>query len=212
MKNIFFASLAVLSLAVSSAALHADTFDLTLKTGATVDALSGPTNVVFDGVNALEFTYSNTTACVIGLGGCNSVLGTSTSVFTVIYAAVNPNLAVLNVNDVCTQAVVLGSAPGCQSFAFSATNVKLGSGAIGVGAVTDILALADVNVGVGLASLNIDGIQDGPQLLGADVQGVSDQFNFTPQAATPEPSSLMLLATGALSTAGVIRRKLSSRA
>ena len=111
--------------------------------------------------------------------------------------------------------VVLGSAPDCQGFAFSITNVKLGDGLIGVGALTNVLALADVNVGVGLANLNIDAASDGPQLLGAKVQGLSDQFTFTPPptvAATPEPGSLCLLATGALSAAGVVRRKITKSA
>lgn len=209
MRNIFFASLAALSLAVSSPVLHADTFNLTLTTDSIVDVLSGPTNVLFNGVNAQEYTYTNLAVCAVGIGGCSSLAGTTLNAFTVVYADLSPTAAVVNVTDVCSQTVVLGSAPNCQSFAFSITDVTFGNGAVGIGGLTSVLALADVNVGVGLANLTVDGIQDGRQLAGADLQGVSDQFQFT--AATPEPGSLALLATGALSGAGFVRRKVSSR-
>jgi len=198
-----------LALTIVNPAAYASTLDLTLQTGAIADVFSGPTSVIFDGVSAEEYTYTHQTDCVLGLGGCSSVLGSTTSVFTAIVADVSPVLTVVNVNDVCTDVVVLGSAPGCQSFAFSATDVVLGDGLTGIGAAAGVLALADVNLGVGFAGLNIDGATDGPQILGLGVNGASDQFNFTPPpvAATPEPGSLYLLGTGLATAAGIARRK-----
>jgi hypothetical protein len=207
MRSLFLTSLFALSLAATSN-LYADTLDLTLTTGASADVLNQ--------VSAGVYTYTHTTDCVLGLGGCTSLLGSTTSVFTATFTQVTPLLTVLNVNDVCTQVVVLGSAPGCQSFAFSATGVTLGDGELGVGANVDVLALLNLGVGLGSAGLTIDGANNTPQLLAAGVHGVGGNIDFTPppaMAATPEPASLGLLATGILSTAGMIRRKaMASRA
>ena len=206
MRKILLALLAVFAL--SSANLHASTLDLTLTTGLSVDPLGNPTSTTFDGVSAQQYTYTHQVDCVVGIGGCLSVLSSSTSVFTITVADVTPALTLVNVNDVCTDVVVIGSAPPCQSFAFSATDVVLGDGQTGIGAAAGVLALADVNIGVGFANLNIDGVEDGPQLLGASVQGAGDEFQFT--AATPEPSSLALLGTGLAGLGGFIRRRLNA--
>jgi hypothetical protein len=204
MKSSILSSLAVLALALCTSHLRADTFDLSLSTDGNVDI---PLQAVtLNGVGATTFTYTNTTVCALGIGGCTSLLGTSTSAINITYADVSPDLATLSVTDICTHVVVAGSAPNCQDFAFSVTNVVLGNGQVGVGAAAGVLALADVDLGVGAAGITINGSSDTPELLGAGVNGAGDQFQFT--AATPEPASLSLLATGLATTAGMVRRRM----
>lgn len=207
MRKFVLASLAVLPLALSTASLRADSYDISLKTGATVDALV-TANVIFDGVAAKQYTYVNEQIGLLGAFG--AVLSSSTSTFTATYASLSPIASVLSVTDVCANVYFLGSTPGCQNFAFSFNNVKLGDGEDGIASAT-ALVLASVNVGVGLADLNINGSDlNQPQLVGLSIDSASGNFNFGPPpvtAATPEPSSLCLMATGLATAAGAIRRK-----
>lgn len=209
MRSFFLASLAALPLALSTASLHADTFNISLKTGATVDVLT-ETNVTYMGLAAQQFTYANETIGLLGAFG--AVLSSSTSVFTATYAAVSPIASLLNVTDVCTSVYLLGNAPGCQNFSFSLTNVKLGDGQDGVATAT-ALVLASANVGVGFADLGITGSDvQGLNILGLSIGSGSGNFNFGPPAPTPEPSSLCLMATGLATAAGAIRRKVTRTA
>lgn len=205
MRNVLLASLAVLALYPVSAL--ADTFDLSLKTDTNVDLSLQPT--VVNGTSE-TFTYTAVNGCIIGIGGCHSILGETTSVFTITYDAVSPVLSTVNVNDVCTYVYLgLGKTP-CSDFAFSLTNVTLGDGQLGVGAVVDALVAADVNVGVGTAGVTIDGGNDSYKLIAAGVDGGNFDINFTPppSAATPEPSSLSLLGTGLAGVGELLRRRI----
>jgi hypothetical protein len=212
MRNIFFTSLAALFLAVSSAAAHADSYNLTLMSGTTAFAPISVTDTIYDGVAAKQYTYLDVT-----LGLANPITGlasVTTSTFTATYAALSPTASVLNVTDVCAQVALFGQVPGCQDFAFSATNVKLGDGEDGF-ASASALVLASANVGIGFADLNIAGQDLTAELASASIGQAGGTFNFGPPptvAATPEPGSLCLLATGALSAAGVVRRRLSRAA
>src|SRR5437764_14924234 len=105
MRNIFFASLAVLSLAVSSPALRADTYDLTLKSGTTVFAPLNVADVIYHGVAAKQYTYVDET---IGLLAGNVVLSSTTSTFVATYAALSPTASVLNLTDLCVKVAIIG--------------------------------------------------------------------------------------------------------
>jgi hypothetical protein len=203
MRSIFFTSLAALSLAVSASALHADTFDITLKTGATVDL---PLTEQDLGVAVKQYTYTNE---ILGIANSFGLVSSTTSIFTATYTEVSPIASVLNVTDVCASITILGSAtPGCQDFAFSFTNVKLGNGEDGLGSVSALL-LASANVGLGFADVGINGVDLETGLLGVSIGGASGTVDFNPAPApTPEPSSLCLMATGLATAAGAVRRRL----
>ena len=210
MRNIFFASLAALSLVVSASALHADTFNITLQSGATVLAPVSISDVIYDGVAAKQYTYVNE---AIGLVDpfTHVVLSSSTSTFTATYAALSPIASVLNVTDLCVDVAIIGNAPGCQNLSFSFTNVKLGDGETGDASLS-ALVLAGANVGIGYANFNVLGANLDGAIASASIGQASGSFDFGPAPApTPEPSSLCLMATGVLSVAGAARRKFLAR-
>ncbi|GAC1415019.1 MAG: hypothetical protein NVSMB62_01870 [Acidobacteriaceae bacterium] len=205
MRKFFLASLAVLPLTLLTSTLRADT--LSLKTGTTVDVLT-VADVTYMGVAAKQYSYTNET---IGtLGALGAVLSSSTSTFVATYAALTPTASVLNVTDACVTVYLLGSGPGCQSFAFSLTNATLGDGEVGL-ATASLLVNASATEGLGFAGLTINGVDvQGVNVEGISIGGASGTFNFgPPPAATPEPSSLCLMATGLATAAGAIRRRVT---
>ena len=180
--------LAVLALTLNPVA-HADVISATLSTGVLADAL-----VETPILNGDQFVYTHTT---LGLLTDGDLLNSSTSVFTATYVDALGTLGVLNVTDVCTDVTILGPAVPCQAFAFSFTDVTL--------PIATVIANIDasVNLNVGVAGLDIAGVSVGT---------ASGQVDFTgpptpPTSATPEPSSLCLMATGLLTAAGAVRRR-----
>ena len=207
MRSIFFPALAVLSLALSSNNLHADVFNITLDSGASINVPLTEHDVNVGGLTAQQYTYTATTIGVLNQLNLASV---TNSIFTATYLALSPIASTLNVTDICTSVTVLGSAaPACQGFAFSFTGVKLGDGEDGL-ATIDALVAASANVGLGFVNLGIDGgdIQlHATDLANVEIGGASGSFSFAP-APTPEPSSLCLMATGLATAGGFIRRRL----
>ncbi len=185
--------LAVLALTLNPAA-KADVISATLLTGVSTDTL-----VQSSILNGEQFVYTNETLGVLSNG---SFLNSSTSVFTATYVDALGTLGVLNVTDVCTDVTILGPAVPCQAFAFSFTDVTL--------PIATVIANIDasVNLNVGAAGLDIAGVSVGT---------ASGQIDFTgpptpPTSATPEPSSLCLMATGLLTAAGAVRRRFTAAA
>jgi hypothetical protein len=184
--------LAVLALTLNPAA-KADVISATLLTGLSTDNL-----VATPILNGEQFVYVHTTNGILQDG---DLLNSSTSVFTATYVDALGTLGVLNITDVCTDVTILGPAVPCQAFAFSFTDVTL--------PIATVIANIDasVNLNVGVAGLDIAGISVGT---------ASGQIDFTgpptPPSATPEPSSLCLMATGLLTAAGAVRRRFTAAA
>jgi hypothetical protein len=192
MKPLLSSAVLLLALCSINQAARADSELVTLKTGT---ALDGLVETSIAGVDT--FVYTNTDVSLLGPLG---VLSASTSVFTATYADVL-GIGTLNVTDVCTSVDLLDVAPTpCQDFAFSFTNLTLG----------DASVIAAVGVGVA-ASVNAN-VAD-LDIAGATIAGGSGSFDVQnpppPPSITPEPGSLSLMATGLLTAAGMIRRKMT---
>jgi len=184
------------ALSFASRSLHADTFtadgdtlNLTLKTGSQVDVLHA--------VGAGEWTYTNSYLSVLHGG----VLSLITNTVTITYADALGSLGVLNVNDVCTSVQVLATPAPCQQFALSYTNLSLPD--------TSVTAAVGLNVNVGaVTTLNF-----GPDTLNLNALNLSvaggnaSITSSAPPAATPEPATLSLMATGLAGAAGMLRRR-----
>ena len=185
--------LAVLALTLNPVA-KADVISATLVTGLSTDPL-----VQSSILNGEQFTYTHTT---LGLLSNGSLLNSSTSVFTATYVDALGTLGVLNITDVCTDLTVIGPAVPCQAFAFSFTDVTL--------PIANVIVpfAASVNLNVGLADVDLASVSVG---------ATSGEIDFTgpptpPTSATPEPSSLCLMATGLLTAAGAVRRRFTAAA
>jgi hypothetical protein len=185
--------LAVLALTLNPAA-KADVISATLMTGLSTDGL-----VQSSILNGEQFTYTHTT---LGLLSGGVVLSSSTSVFTATYVDVLGTLGVLNITDVCTNLTLIGKPTPCQDFAFSFTDVTL--------PIANVIVpfAASVNLTVGIADVDLAGVSVG---------ATSGEIDFTgpptpPTSATPEPSSLCLMATGLLTAAGAVRRRFTAAA
>lgn len=205
-------SLAVLAASLVSATAHADSFDITVTTGSTSDALTSST-VMFDGVTAQEYTYSKTTS--------GNWFSSSSSLLTIIYAPLSSSSSVLKITDSCSESFgwFNASAPSCQAFTVTISDVMLGDGLTGNGTLGSVSGSTGT-AGSGTATLTIKGsdLNDGNYNdCGGDGNGsASGLFNFsnTPApapvaAATPEPSSLCLMATGLVGAGGMLRRRAS---
>jgi hypothetical protein len=193
--NKFLVILALAFTAIVPSSLRADSIGLTLKTGVGTDLL-----VETPIVNGTQWTYTN-----VSLGALNnSLLQSSTSTVTITYTKTLAGLGLLNVTDLCTSITVLGSPVPCQQFALSYTNLTLGD--LSLVSATGI----DVNLNAGTGLLTFGG--SGLNIAGINIAGGSAQIQAgpVPTAATPEPSTLCFLATGALSAAGVLRRRFAS--
>jgi hypothetical protein len=200
------AFLALVTLALVTVDLHADTVNLTLATGVSTDNL-----VETSIANGEQFTYTNET---LGLLANGNLLNSSTSVFTATYVDALGTLGVLNFTDLCTKVTILGPAVPCQQFAFSFTDVTLGDASV-------IAALgAAIDVDAGIATLGGSGLSpDGFNLLGASLALGSGQIDFSAPPSggggsdpspVPEPGTLGLFATGLLGAAGIVRRRFAA--
>jgi len=185
------AFLALVTLTLSTANLHADNITATLTTGTTVDAFT----TVIPILNGEEFTYTNET---LGLWSNGNLLNSSTTVFTAIYTDVL-GVGLLNVTDVCADITIIGPAVPCQNLAFSFTDVTLPDATLGL----NLFIGAAGNVSGDVANINFD----------ASIGAASGDFNFSNPPApptnspVPEPGTLSLMATGLLGAAGAVRRK-----
>jgi hypothetical protein len=184
--------LALAFTAIVPSTLRADSIGLTLTTGVGTDLL-----VETPILNGTQWTYTNVTLGALN----NALLQASTSTVTITYTKTIDGLGLLNVNDLCTSVTVLGSPVPCQQFALTYTNLTLGDLSLVAAAGMNV----NLNAGTGLITFGGNGLS----VAGVNIAGGSAQIQAapTPAAATPEPSTLCFLATGALSAAGVLRKR-----
>jgi len=182
--------LALVTFLFATASLHADSVNL---------VINGTTVVGTPIANGYDFTYVDETLGVLSNG---NLLNSATSTVTATYVDALGTLGVFNFTDVCAKVTVLGPAVPCQNLAISFTNLTLPIASI------DAAVAANINLGLGVSNINIDGSNLGTlNILDASVAGASGTINFSP---VPEPASLSLMATGLLGAAGFVRRRFTS--
>ena len=188
------AFLALVTFLFATATLHADSVNL---------VINGTTVVGTPILNGYNFTYVDESLGVLSDG---NLLNSTTSTVTATYVDALGTLGVFNFTDVCATVVVLGPAVPCQNLAISFTNLTLPIASV------DAAVAANINLGLGVGNINIDGTNLGTlNILGASVAGASGQISFgNPPSAVPEPASLSLMATGLLGAAGFVRRRFAS--
>jgi hypothetical protein len=185
----FAAFLALVTLALLPAALHADSISATVTTSSGTAVIHGTS--ILNG-EVFDYTHLST-----------DLFSTSLETFTATYTDID-GLGLLTVTEACVAVNVLfHHAAPCQSFAFSFTDVTLGNISLGT-----FLGLG-ASINGDIAKVNFDG----------SIGAGSGSFNFSdPKSQTPppnnspvpEPGSLTLMATGLIGAAGVLRRKLAS--
>ena len=188
------AFLALVTFLFATASLHADSVNL---------VINGTTVVGTPILNGYNFTYVDEALGVLSDG---NLLNSSTSTVTATYLDALGTVGVFNFTDICAKVTILGPAVPCQNLAISFTNLTLPIASI------DAEVAANINLGLGVSNINIDGSNLGTlNILGASVAGASGTINFgNPPSAVPEPASLSLMATGLLGAAGFVRRRFTS--
>ncbi|CAN5619480.1 hypothetical protein BH10ACI4_BH10ACI4_02550 [soil metagenome] len=185
------AILAAAVLSINATNLKADTFDLSLTTGATTDLL-----IKTPILGGFQYTYENLGVAVLPNGAFNlPKVNLIDNTFLATYVVTN-GIGLLNITDVCANITVLGDAAPCQQFAFTFTNLSLGS-------------ISLLSVG-GAATAYVDANVAHFDLAGASIGGGSASFQVNPPSAVPEPATLSMMATGLLGAAGAVRRKLKA--
>lgn len=174
--------------ASTSTNLLADPIQATLHAGLATETL-----VETPILNGEQFTYEHLTT---------SGLNTADTTLVATYVNTLGTLGVFNITDICAKVTILGPAAPCQQLAFSLTDATFGD--------TSLIAAvgANVNLAGNVADVNFDG---SVALGGATVDFSGPPVGDGPTPApVPEPGTLSLMATGLLTAAGALRRKLKS--
>ena len=196
MKNLI-ASLAFASLAFTTLnqTAHADVMSDGLDVTINGAAVAGVYNPLLQ-----EYVFTDT---IVGLGVLhNSLLSESISTITATYTDVSGILGNLAVADVCESITVLGStASPCSNVAVVGTETGIGPLNADIGTLTligaDITLLPDPSGTFGVTTA----------VIGSSSGNIGFGNPNPPPAATPEPASLTLMATGLMAAAGAVRRK-----